>query len=89
MAFLWRKVIHDDHIARAQCRAQDLADIKFGTLRVGGAVNGHAGRRTTPRDGTERSGGLPVAAGVCWREPVLHKGHVRATDSGWSWLRFI
>jgi hypothetical protein len=70
MAFLWRKVIHDDHIARAQCRAQDLADIGLEHFCIGGAVDGHASRRAVPPDGTDHSGRLPVAAGCAGVNPL-------------------
>ncbi len=40
---------------------------------VSGAVDGHAGRRAIPPDGTDHRGGLPVAAN-CWREPAPRRG---------------
>src|SRR5579862_1642176 len=64
------KVIHDHYIARAQCRTQDLADISLEHFCVGGAVDGHAGRRAIPPDGTDHSGGLPVATGCAGVNPL-------------------
>jgi hypothetical protein len=55
------KIIHDDPIARAQRRAQNLADLSLEHLGVGGAIDGHAGRRTIQPDGTDHGGGVPMA----------------------------
>ncbi len=69
--FMRRKIIHDHHIARAQCRTQSGGH-KFGTLLCQWLSMAMRAMRAIPPDGTDHRGGLPVAA--AWREPAPRRG---------------
>ena len=60
LIFMWPKVVHHHHVSWAQRRTEDFPNVGLEDLCVGGAINGHAGRRAVQSDGTDHGGGLPV-----------------------------
>ena len=58
------EVVQDHDIARLQRRTQDLADIGSKHLRIGRALDGHAGSRAIQPQRADPGGGLPMALGT-------------------------
>ena len=68
------QVVHDDDIALAQRRTENLGNIGAEHLGVCRAVDGHAGRRTVQADGTDHGGGAPAPARCTGVHPLPAQG---------------
>lgn len=85
LTFMRREVVHDYHIALAQGRAQDAADIGPENLRIGGPLDGHAGGGTVQADRADYGGGMPMALGAAGVDALSPRG--AAAQAGQVGLR--
>jgi hypothetical protein len=70
ITLMWGKVVHDDHIAFSERRAEHPAHVFAEDLRIGGALNGHAGGGTIETDRGDHGGRVPVSLGALGMDPL-------------------
>jgi hypothetical protein len=85
LTFMWGEVVHDDHIALAQGRAQDAAHIGAENLRVGSPFDGHAGGGTVQAHRADHGGSMPMAVGAAGMDALSPQG--TAAQAGQVGLR--